>query len=40
MASRLKRLAPALKAAERIEIDSGRDKAGRWISLRQLPPAD
>lgn len=40
MASRLKRLAPALKAAERIEIDSGRDKAGRWISLRRLPPAD
>ena len=40
MSSRLKRLAPALKAAERIEIDSGRDKAGRWISLRRLPPAD
>jgi hypothetical protein len=40
MASRLKRLAPALKAAERIEIDSGRDKAGRWISLRRLAPAD
>ena len=40
MSSRLKRLAPALKAAERIETDSGRDKAGRWISLRRLPPAD
>ena len=40
MSSRLKRLAPALKAAVRIEIDSGRDKVGRWISLRRLPPAD
>jgi hypothetical protein len=39
MALRLKRLAPVLHAAEGIEIESGHDNAGRWISLRRLPEA-
>ena len=39
MALRLKRLAPALRAAKGIEIESGDSSAGRWISLRRLPPA-
>jgi hypothetical protein len=40
MSKRLQRLSDALKNAERIQFESGRDNGGRWISLRRIAPAD